>query len=89
MALLRDPLNDRIFNISIYNGKSMFLSSFLANFIDRYNTQVYNRIDQLRDGNESSINVFYSCGDKNFTYDVTKLFIGPDFIMKNINYNVT
>lgn len=45
-------------------------------FVDRFNMTVF------RIQNDINHKVFYSCGDINFSYDLTKLFVGPDYKLK-------
>lgn len=33
----------------------------------------------MKSFNEADADIFYSCGDKNFTYDLTELFNGPSY----------
>lgn len=38
----------------------------------------------MKSFNETEADIFYSCGDKNFTFDLTELFNGPSY---NLNVN--
>jgi len=46
-------------------------------FVDQFSTEIYPST-KLEDGN---LNIFYSCGDKNFKFDLNQLYNGPEYIL--------
>ncbi len=56
------------------------MTTFNVRFLDRYNIDMY----KVENFPESQVDLFYSCGDNNYKFDISYLYNGPEYFL-NIN----
>ena len=57
----------------------MYITDLLVTFVDKYNLDVFYTSEEKIQKAGGILNLFYSCGDKNFIYNLDYLYNGPEY----------
>eukprot|EP00347_Sterkiella_histriomuscorum_P022787 403337163 len=80
--------DDDIFscNLTLSNSRIREDVYFNVTFIDKYNHTVLGK-NLLRANTSNDLDAFYSCGDEEFIFSTTNMFIGPDIKINFSEYD--
>ena len=81
-------INGHTFNITLYHknlpyqdggNELVYITDLFVTFVDKYNLDIFQTSDEKIQKMGGVLNLFYSCGDTNFNFNLDQLYNGPEY----------